>query len=402
LTVLWLICYCHCVLIIKQRKRIVRQHTKTLTDRLSRREVLRGLAGIMLALGLEGCAPSLFSSSAPTPVPTPRSRGSVLYTYRGHTAHVAAVAWSPNGKYIASGSLDQTVQVWAANPGDHFHPFIYRGHTAGVQTVAWSPASNRIASGSIDKTVQVWDALTGEHVAIYHGHTDSVMTVAWSPDGQSIASGGADGTVRLWQVATGKQTFVYRGHRASVNSLVWSPDSQKIASGSSDTTVQILDASTGKHLYTYHGHTNTVSSVAWSPDGKFIVSGSWDKTVQLWNATTGAIVYTYQGYNVQAAQIDPTKGVLPDLIFAVAWSHNGKRIAAVTQVYCGDNCGVVMTWDAYTQRNFTFYIDVPVFALAWSPDDTRFATALVVSTQGLPRGGSPDAIDGQYVQITVA
>src|ERR1051326_1398494 len=114
---------------------IVRKHTKPLRDRLSRREALRGLAGIMLALGLEGCAPSLFSSSAPTPVPTPRSRGSVLYTYRGHTAHVAAVAWSPNGKYIASGSLDQTVQVWAANPGDHFHPFIYRGHTAGVQPV---------------------------------------------------------------------------------------------------------------------------------------------------------------------------------------------------------------------------------------------------------------------------
>jgi WD40 repeat protein len=76
--------------------------------------------------------------------------------------------------------------VWAANPGDHFHPFIYRGHPAGVQEVAWSPYSHRVVSGSIDKTVQVWDAITGEHVAIYHGHSDIVTTVAWSPDGKFI------------------------------------------------------------------------------------------------------------------------------------------------------------------------------------------------------------------------
>jgi WD40 repeat protein len=296
--------------------------------------------------------------------------------------------------------LDRTVQVWAANPGDHLHPFIYRGHTAGVQAVDWSPESNRVVSGSIDKTVQVWDAMTGEHVALYHGHTDVVNTVAWSPDGRYIASGGADGTVRLWEVATGRQKYVYRGHQASVNSLVWSPDSQRIASGASDKTVQILDAATGKHRYTYRGHTDTVSSVSWSPDGKFIASGSLDKTVQVWDAETGAVVYTYRGYNVQAAQANPTKGVLPDIIYAVAWSHHGKRIAAVTQVYCGDLCAVVLSWDAYTERNFSFYVDPPAFAIAWSPDDTRLALATVVSTQGLPQGGAPQ--DGSFVQIVQA
>jgi WD40 repeat protein len=353
--------------------------------RPSRREVLQGLAGFMIAIGLEGCTQTHSSSSAP--VSTPRPRGSVLYTYHGHTGRVTTVAWSPNGKQIASGSLDQTVQVWGTNPGDHFLPLIYHGHTAGVQAVAWSPDSTRVVSGSIDKTVQVWDAITGEHIAIYHGHADIVNTVAWSPDGKYIATGSADSTVRLWDAATGKQTYVYHGHRASVNSIAWSPDSQWIASGASDKTVQILEASTGNHRYTYRGHTGTVSSVSCSPDGEFIASGSWDKTVRVWDAATGAVLYTYNGYDVQAARTNPAKGVLPDLIFAVAWSHHRKRIAAVTQVYCGDNCGVVLSWDAYTGNNFSFYVDQPTFALAWSPDDTRFVTSIVVSAQGFSQNG---------------
>lgn len=174
---------------------------------------------------------------------------------------------------------------------------------------------------------------------------------------------------------------------------------QKIASGASDKTVQILDVATGNQRYTYRGHTDTVSSVSWSPDGKHIASGSWDKTVQVWDAVTGTLVYTYSGYNVQIARANPAKGVLPDLVFAVAWSHNGKRIAAVTQAYCGDICGVVLGWDATTEGNFSFYTDAPVFAIAWSPDDTRLAIAIVVSTQGLPQGGTPD---GSFVQIAQA
>ncbi|MGZ6366161.1 MAG: WD40 repeat domain-containing protein [Ktedonobacteraceae bacterium] len=379
---------------------MVRKRMGLLEGYPSRRDILRGMAGLLLAVSLESCAQGLSSASSSTPTPAPRRPGSVSYTYRGHTDRILTVAWSPNGKYIASGSLDKTAQIWASSQSEHFQPYIYRGHTGGVQTVTWSPDSNRVASGSIDKTIQIWDALNGEHAAIYTGHTDAVNTVAWSPNGTYIASGAADNTVRVWEVTTGRQLYVYRGHGASINSIAWSPNSRQIASGSSDKTVQILDVTTGNHTYTYRGHTDTVSSVSWSPDGKYIVSGSFDKTVQVWNAVTGAVLYTYDGYNVKAA-VNPAKGVLPDLIFNVGWSPNGKRIAAITQVYCGDLCAVVLGWDAYTQKNFTFYTDESVFAMAWSPDSTRLVTSIVVSDQGLPQGGHASP-DGNFAQIVQA
>lgn len=366
---------------------------------LSRRFVLRSMAGLALTMSIEGCVQAVSSQRA---TPTPRPYGSVIATYRGHTMRVTSVAWSPNGKYIASGSLDKTVQVWSATSSNHAHPFVYRGHSAGVRAVDWSPDSQRIVSGAEDTTVYMWNALTGEPSTLCRGHTDAVTTLAWSPDGSYVASGSIDGTVRLWNAATGKQTFVYRGHTAGVNTVCWSPDSQYIASGSSDTTVHIVKAATGEHMFTYRGHSGTVSSVSWSPHGSRIVSGSWDKTAQVWDAATGKVVYIYQGYNVKVAQTDSAKGVLPDLIFVVAWSHNGKRIAAVTQVYCGDNCGVVVSWDAQTERNVSFYIDMPVFALAWSLDDTRFVTATQVTTQGSSVTKDVPQEDGAYAQITQA
>lgn len=374
-----------------------------LTGIVSRRVMLQGLVGCVFAMSVDGCANSTQSGGSTSSVavaatPTVRPVGSVIYTYRGHMKRPTSVAWSMDGRYIASGSLDKTVQVWAVNPGDHFRPYVYRGHTDGVCAVDWSPDGRRVVSGSIDKTVQVWDAFNGGDSAVYRGHTDLVTTVAWSPDGRYVASGSVDGTVRLWEVATGSQLYVYRGHTADVNSVVWSPDSQSVASGSADHTVHVLEAATGKLLYLYRGHSDVVSSVSWSPDGKRIASGSWDKTVQVWEAKTGAVSYVYRGYNVEEAKYNNTKGVLPDTILVVAWSHSGKRIAAVTQVYCGDSCGVVVTWDADTEHNFSFYIDVPVFALAWSPDDTRFVTAIDVTTQDMPL----TKVDGSFVQISQA
>ena len=114
------------------------------------------------------------------------------------------MAWSPNGKYIASGDEGGTVQVWDALTGTL--QVTYTGHSDSITHLAWSPNSRYLATASghwgqtpNDHTVQVWDAQTGRTLLTYRGHSASVWSVAWSPDGKRIASGSWDKTVQVWK-----------------------------------------------------------------------------------------------------------------------------------------------------------------------------------------------------------
>src|SRR5260370_859481 len=159
------------------------------------------------------------------------------FTYHGHSDYVSAVAWSPDGKRIASASGDHTVQVWDAVNGSHV--LTYRGHSSDVATVAWSSDSQFIASGGLDTTVQVWQAATGNLVYTYHGHSDAVFDVAWSPDGTRIASASNDGSVQLWDAFTGSHVVAYRsltlirGGASPRHALPSPPEGKRAASGGS-------------------------------------------------------------------------------------------------------------------------------------------------------------------------
>jgi WD40 repeat protein len=205
--------------------------------------------------------------------------GSLVRTLSGHTDRVWSVAFSPDGRLLASGSWDTTIKLWEVASGSLVRTL--SGHTESVWSVAFSPDGRLLASGSEDDTIKLWEVASGREVRTLKGHISWVRSVAFSPDGRLLASGSYDKTIKLWDVASGREVRTLSCHTSYVNSVAFSPDGRLLASGSVDKTIKLWDVASGREVRTLTGHTEGVTSVAFSPDGRLLASGSWDNTIRL-------------------------------------------------------------------------------------------------------------------------
>jgi len=262
---------------------------------------------------------------------------------------VLSVAWSPDGKYVASGAGDHLLRLWQADTGRPVgEPF--KGHTGAVRSIAWSPDGKHLVSGGGDGTVRVWDTWTHDEVACWNHDVKSVRTVAWSPDGKRLVSGGDDGKIRIWSQTSPGPLAVQNSQYKIVRSVAWSTNGGLVSVGD-DGAIHVWDPDTLDERTPYHAdHIHKLRSVAWSPDGKYLVFGGNDRKVSVLDVRRGKIIAAMQGHS--------------DSVWSVAWTSDGSHV-----VSCADD-HTVRFWDMATgeSRLLSGHTDA-VWSVACSPTD---------------------------------
>ena len=241
----------------------------------------------------------------------------------GHTAQVARLAFSPDGSLLASSGYDGATIVWdVVTRGQRA---TLSGHQGWARSLAFSPDGSTLASGSNDMTIRLWDAASGEERTVLEGHTGEVLQLAFSQDGMTLASSALDGTLRVWDVESGSQRLLL-DQLYGVTGMAISPDGATLASSTGYGTLHLWDTQTGDQRAALFAHTSPVTSVAFNPERKILASGGEDGIVRLWDIETSSLSGVLLGH---------LAGVT-----GVAFSPDGMLLAS------SDFDGTVRLWDA--------------------------------------------------------
>jgi WD40 repeat protein len=294
-----------------------------------------------------------------------------------HPASVDSVAFSPDGRLLATAGEDHMVRLWDVATKRRVASLA--GHTDIVRQVAFSRDGRLLVSGSWDRSVRLWDVATRRPIAALKGHKYRIHAVAFSPDGKTVASGCndvRDRTVRLWDVASRRQIALLPGFDGSLHSIAFSPGGKLLATGDNEGPILLRELPTRRVIAILKGHTEPVFVVQFSPDGRLLASGSSDGTAKLWDVAGRREIATLGGF--------------PEIVGGLAFSPDGRLLATGAG-------GTLQVWDAATRRALTTLLGHadPIREIAFSPDGRTLATAGRDQTARLwaPRGEQSDTFE---------